>query len=82
MWYKSYTGLRFHFDERKSRKLRADQTRGIGFEEAVEIFLHPHGLMEDRMHPSSFVPLAGCAACCTRWFLRFAVITKANTIIW
>jgi len=44
MWYKSYTGLRFHFDERKSRKLRADQTRGIGFEEAVEVFLHPHGI--------------------------------------
>jgi len=44
MWYKSYTGLRFHFDERKSRKLRADQTRGLGFEEAVELFLHPHGI--------------------------------------
>jgi uncharacterized DUF497 family protein len=44
MRYKGYTGMRFHFDERKSRRLRADQTRGIGFEEAVEMFLHPHGI--------------------------------------
>ena len=41
MWYKSYTGLRVHFDERKSRKLRKDPSRGIGFEETEELFRLP-----------------------------------------
>jgi uncharacterized DUF497 family protein len=30
--------MRFHFDERKSRWLRANQKRGTGFEEVQEIF--------------------------------------------
>ncbi len=36
--------MRFHFDERKSKRLRANPQRGIGFEEAQEIFSHPHYL--------------------------------------
>ncbi len=40
MWYKSYTGMRFHFDARKDRKLRENRERGVGFEEAEEIFRH------------------------------------------
>jgi uncharacterized DUF497 family protein len=36
--------MRFHFDERKSRRLRANPQRGIGFEEAQEIFSHPYYL--------------------------------------
>ena len=36
--------MRFHFDERKSNRLRANPKRGIGFEEAQEIFSHPHYL--------------------------------------
>lgn len=34
----------FHFDPRKSRRLRANPKRGIGFEEAEEIFAHPYYL--------------------------------------
>ena len=34
--------MRFRFDRRKSRKLRANPRRGIGFEEAREVFSHPH----------------------------------------
>ena len=34
--------MRFHFDERKSRSLRRNPKRGIGFEEVQEIFFHPH----------------------------------------
>ena len=41
LWYNSYTGMRFHFDERKSKRLRANPKRGISFEEAQEIFSHP-----------------------------------------
>ena len=36
--------MRFHFDERKSRRLRLNPQRGIGFEEAREIFAHPYYL--------------------------------------
>ena len=32
--------MRFHFDRRKSERLRANPKRGIGFEEAQEIFSH------------------------------------------
>ena len=36
--------MRFGFDTRKSRRLRANPKRGIGFEEAQEIFAHPYYL--------------------------------------
>ncbi len=36
--------MRFRFDERKSRTLRANPKRGIGFEEAQEVFSHPYYL--------------------------------------
>ncbi len=36
--------MRFRFDARKSRRLRANSKRGIGFEEAQEIFSHPYYL--------------------------------------
>jgi uncharacterized DUF497 family protein len=36
--------MRFQFDARKSRSLRENPKRGIGFEEAQEIFSHPHYL--------------------------------------
>jgi uncharacterized DUF497 family protein len=36
--------MRFDFDPRKSRRLRANPRRGIGFEEAQEIFARPYCL--------------------------------------
>jgi uncharacterized DUF497 family protein len=36
--------MRFHFNERKSNRLRTNPKRGIGFEEAQEIFSHPYYL--------------------------------------
>jgi uncharacterized DUF497 family protein len=33
--------MRFHFDLRKSNRLRSNPRRGIGFEEAQEIFSQP-----------------------------------------
>ena len=33
--------MRFDFDPRKSTRLRSNPRRGIGFEEAQEIFSHP-----------------------------------------
>lgn len=34
--------MRFQFDTRKSERLRRNPKRGIGFEEAQEIFTHPY----------------------------------------
>lgn len=36
--------MRFRFDAKKSKKLRANPKRGIGFEEAQEIFSRPYYL--------------------------------------
>lgn len=36
--------MRFHFDPAKSRQLRENPQRGIGFEEAQEIFRQPYYL--------------------------------------
>jgi uncharacterized DUF497 family protein len=36
--------MRFGFDARKSKRLRANPKRGIGFEEAQELFSRPYWL--------------------------------------
>jgi|SRR4051794_28310109 uncharacterized DUF497 family protein len=36
--------MRFHFDERKSGRLRANPRRGMGFEEVQEVFSHAYYL--------------------------------------
>lgn len=36
--------MRFGFDPRKSKKLRSNSRRGIGFEEVQEVFLQPYYL--------------------------------------
>jgi len=36
--------VRFDFDPRKSRRLRSNPRRGIGFEEAQELFTRPYWL--------------------------------------
>ncbi len=41
--------MRFHFDSRKSQRLRQNPKRGIGFEEAEEIFSHPY-FLDQRSH--------------------------------
>jgi len=46
--------MRFHFDARKSRKLRANPKRGIGFEEAQEVFERPFYLDRRRDQPEQF----------------------------
>lgn len=42
--YTCYTirGVRFHFSGRKSDALKNNRRRGIGFEDAQEIFSHPY----------------------------------------
>jgi len=46
--------MRFEFDERKSVRLRANPKRGIGFEEAQEIFSHPYYLDQRSDSPEQY----------------------------
>jgi uncharacterized protein len=46
--------VRFRFDLRKSRKLRANPRRGIGFEEVQEVFSHPYYLDQRSDIPEQF----------------------------
>ena len=46
--------MRFHFDVRKSERLRANPRRGIGFEEAREIFESPYYLDQRSDMPEQY----------------------------
>jgi len=46
--------MRFDFDAQKSKRLRANPKRGIGFEEAQEIFRHPHYLDQRSDMPEQY----------------------------
>jgi len=46
--------MRFRFDVRKSERLRANARRGIGFEEAQEIFTHPYYLDQRQDLPEQY----------------------------
>jgi uncharacterized DUF497 family protein len=46
--------MRFHFDPRKSSQLRKNPKRGIGFEEAQEIFTRPYYLDQRSDIPEQF----------------------------
>lgn len=47
--------MRFSFDLRKSRRLRANPRRGIGFEEARELFSQPYRLDRRSDVPEPFL---------------------------
>ena len=47
--------MRFDFDERKGAWLRANRKRGIGFEEAREIFYRPYWLDRRSDAPEQYI---------------------------
>lgn len=47
--------MRFSFDARKSRRLRQNPRRGIGFEEAQQIFTRPYWLDRRSDDPEQFI---------------------------
>jgi uncharacterized DUF497 family protein len=49
--------MRFSFDARKSRRLRANARRGIGFEEAQELFSRPYWLDRRSDVPEQFLAI-------------------------
>ena len=46
--------MRFSFDPRKSKRLRANKKRGIGFEEAQELFSKPYWLEQRVDSPEQY----------------------------
>jgi uncharacterized DUF497 family protein len=54
--------MRFQFDERKSARLRANPKRGIGLEEAREIFSHPYYLDQRSDSPEQYRAIGWVAA--------------------
>jgi len=70
--------MRFHFDERKSGRLRANPKRGIGFEEAQEIFSHRYYLDQRLDWPEQFRASVGSESTCTPSFLKCERARKAN----
>ena len=46
--------MRFHFDDPKSKRLRANPKRGIGFEEAQEIFSRAYYLDQRSDLPAQY----------------------------
>ena len=65
--------MRFEFDPRKSRRLRDNPKRGIGFEEAQEIFEHPYYLDRRNDLPEQFRAIGWVGA--TLYSLIFEVRT-------
>jgi uncharacterized DUF497 family protein len=49
--------MRFRFDARKSRRLRANPKRGIGFEEAQQLFSKPYWLDRRSDVPEQFIAI-------------------------
>ena len=49
--------MRFSFDPRKSKRLRANKRRGIGFEEAQEVFSRPYWLDQRSDVPEQHVAI-------------------------
>ena len=47
--------MRFSFDPRKSRRLRANRRRGIGFEEVRELFTRPYWVDQRSDVPEQFL---------------------------
>jgi uncharacterized DUF497 family protein len=47
--------MRFSFDPRKSKRLRANPRRGIGFEEVQEVFSRPYWLDQRSDVPEQYV---------------------------
>ena len=49
--------MRFSFDKRKSRRLRANPRRGIGFEEVQEVFSRPYWLDQRSDLPEQYLAI-------------------------
>jgi uncharacterized DUF497 family protein len=73
--------MRFEFDPRKSRRLRENPRRGIGFEEAAEIFSRPYYLDRRFDTPEQYRAIGWVGDRLYTLVLRCEKTTKASFII-
>lgn len=71
--------MRFHFDERKSERLRANPKRRIGFEEAQEVFRILTISINARTGPSSIAPSVGLETFSSLSSSRCATTSREST---
>jgi uncharacterized DUF497 family protein len=62
--------MRFHFDGRKSERLRANPKRGIGFEEVQEVFSHQYYLDQRSDLPEPYRAIGWAGSSCTPSFSK------------
>src|SRR5262245_27527005 len=73
--------MRFTFDPRKSRRLRANPRRAIGFEEVRELFSRPYWLDQGPTFPNSIWPSDGWASGYTLSSLNSGKTKRAKSCI-
>src|SRR6266699_5118302 len=83
LWYKSYTShMRFQFDARKSKRLRANPKRGIGFEDAQEIFSHPYYLDQRSDFPEQYRAIGWAEPTRQRPLFTVGLASKSPSRTW
>jgi len=71
--------MRFHFDDRKSGRLRANPKRGIGFEQAQDVFSHPYYLDERSDLPEQYRAIGWVVSRCIPSFSKCGRKKKKST---
>jgi uncharacterized DUF497 family protein len=74
--------MRFHFDKRKSKQLKANPKRGIGFEETQEIFSHPYYLDERSDLPDQYRAIGWVGERLFSLILRCVKTRRGSTTTW
>ncbi len=74
--------MRFSFDIRKSKRLRANPKRGIGFEEAQELFSQPYWLDQRSDVPEQYVAVGWVGERLYSVILEFREDEQARYCTW
>jgi uncharacterized DUF497 family protein len=74
--------VRFKFDKRKSITLRANAKRGIGFEEAQELFRYPYYLDRREDRPKQYRAIGWVSGRLYSTILEIREDEAENTITW
>ena len=72
--------MRFHFDERKSARLRANPKRGVGFEDVQEVFSHPYYIDQRSDLSEQYRRSAGWESSCIPSFSKCGKTKRESTI--
>jgi hypothetical protein len=74
--------VRFHFDRRKSERLRRNLKQGIGFEEALKLFSHPYYQGNRSDLPEQHRAIGWVSERLYTVILKCAMTKRASSITW